>query len=83
MKRVFHIENLTSNNVKSSSSCQYVQIATSKITQHVAVIKADFKYFDYQLSEDILFTKSHQFGFRKARSVPLYILYQQLRSSLI
>lgn len=82
-KQIFNIENLTSNCVKSASSCQYVQLTASQKSQQVAVKKDDYKYSVLKFSDPILISTSVKAGFRKARSVPLYILYQQLRSSLV
>ncbi|QOW09703.1 hypothetical protein Q73A0000_04650 [Kaistella flava (ex Peng et al. 2021)] len=83
VKQIFNIENLTSNSAKSGSSCQYVQFTALQKSQQVAVKKEDNQYAVLKFTDQILISTSVKTGFRKARSVPLYILYQQLRSSLV
>lgn len=83
LKQVFNIDNGSSHVSKTTSSCQFVQTQVSKKTQQVAVIKKDHEDSALQFSVDISSLLSNKIGFKKARSVPLYILYQQLRTSLV
>lgn len=83
VKQVFNLENLTSNSLKSGSSCQYVQMTTLQKAQKVVLKQNDFQHVVLQFTDPILTSKSIGPGCRKAKSVPLYILYQQLRSSLV
>jgi len=83
VKQIFNIENLTSHSIKSGSYCQYVSLTTAQKSQSIVVKKKDFKDSISRFSKEISGVKSISTSFPTARSVPLYILYQQLRYSLI
>lgn len=83
VKQVFNVDNLTANSIKSGSSCEYVQLKTSQKSEQVALKKEDFVNSFTPVPEHTSISTTDITGFRKARSVPLYILYQQLRSSLV
>ncbi|MGV4415401.1 hypothetical protein [Chryseobacterium sp. T1] len=83
MKQIFNIENLSSHNIKSSSYCQYISLTTTQKSQSVAIKKENSKLSFLKFSSEVLVTQSKSNFFFKVRSVPLYILYQQLRYSLI
>lgn len=83
VKQIFNIENLTSHSIKSGSYCQYVSLTTTQKSQSVVVKKESFKHSVLKYSSEIWVAQSKSNSFSKARSVPLYILYQQLRYSLI
>lgn len=81
--QVFNIENSSSHGSKSISSCQFVQTQTSQKSQQIAVKKIDYSIHKADFSTHSLVSATDQIGTHKARSVPLYILYQQLRTSLV
>ena len=82
-KRVFNIDNLTANSINSGSSCEYVQLKTSQKSAQVALKKEDYGNSVNPISDQNLISTTDKIGIRKARSVPLYILYQQLRSYIV
>ena len=81
--QVFNIESSSSHGSKSISSCQFVQTQTSQKSQQIAVKRIDYALKKSDFSNQIFISKADQIGTHKARSVPLYILYQQLRTSLV
>jgi len=83
LKQVFNIENISSNGLKTGASCQYTSTSTLQTTEQVAVIGQDFENLTVKFAHSAVMIVSDNEGVRKARSVPLYILYQQLRTSLI
>ncbi|UJF29427.1 hypothetical protein L0B70_11360 [Kaistella sp. 97-N-M2] len=83
LKQVFNIENISSNGLKTGASCQYTSTSTLQTTQQVAVIRQDFENLTVKFAHAAATIVSDYEGVRKARSVPLYILYQQLRTSLM
>ena len=83
VKQVFNVDNLTANSIKSGSSCEYVQLKTSQKSAQVALKKEDYGNSVNPISDQNLISTTDKIGIRKARSVPLYILYQQLRSYLV
>lgn len=83
LKQVFNIENISSNGLKTGASCQYTSTSTLQTTQQVAVIRKDFENLTVKFAHSAAIIVSDNEGVRKARSVPLYILYQQLRTSLM
>ncbi|MEC5156175.1 hypothetical protein [Chryseobacterium sp. MP_3.2] len=82
-QKIFNVQNLSSNTTKSATSCQYVQLTQTQKSQQIAVINEGHRESVLQISEEISPLSYNKTGFRKARSVPLYILYQQLRTSLV
>ena len=83
VKQLFNIENLTSNFSKSGASCQYVQTSNTKVSKQIAFKKQTLSDSAVKFPEEKLFFTVGTTRFRKARSVPLYILYEQLRCSLV
>ena len=83
VKQIFNVDNLTANNIKTGSSCEYIQLKTSQKSEQVALKNKDYLHSTPPVSENNLVSTTGKTGVRKARSVPLYILYQQLRSSLV
>lgn len=83
VKQLFNIENLTSNFSKSGASCQYVQTSNTKVSKQIAFKKQTLSDSAVKFPEEKLFLITATREFRKARSVPLYILYEQLRCSLV
>ena len=81
--QVFNIENSSLHGSKSISSCQFVQTQTSQKSQQSAIKKIDYSIEKVDFSTYSLVSATDQIGTHKARSVPLYILYQQLRTSLV
>lgn len=83
LKQIFSIENISSNSIKAGSSCQYSPTSTSQKNQQVAEKKTDFQTATIEFTDSTLVIAADKNGVRKARSVPLYILYQQLRTFLV
>ena len=83
IQQVFNIENSSSTGSKSTSSCQFVSTQISEKSEQVAVKRIDYSIQKVTFLNQISISKADQIGIHKARSVPLYILYQQLRTSLV
>ncbi len=83
LKQIFKVENLSSHNVKANASCQYVAASEAKVYQQ-NIRKTDFKSTSGQFYLDQgINVNSCDNSFAKPRSVPLYILYQQLRLAIV
>lgn len=83
LKEIFHIGKLSSHSFKMGSSCHFVQLSTNKKSQQTAVKQVEFQTSARNYSAETSPYTSTPTGFRKARSVPLYILYHQFRFSLV
>ena len=81
--QIFNIESCSSQGSKSISSCQFVQTQPSQRSQQIAIKKIDYLIQKVDFSTHSLVSATDQIGTHKARSVPLYILYKQLRTSLV
>ncbi len=83
VKHIFNLGNLTEHTLKAGTSCKFVKLTTQQQFKQVAIKKEEFRNTPLPFSDRNLISKSPKTGFRNARSVPLYILHQQLRSFLI
>lgn len=83
LKQIFSIEKTSSNVIKTGSYCQYTPTSTSQKTQQIAEQQARFHLTKALFTDTTLIISTDKQGIRKARSVPLYILYQQLRTFLV
>lgn len=81
--QVFNIESCSSHGLKSISSCQFLQTQPSQKSQQIAIKKIEYSRQKVDFSTHSLVSAIDQIGTHKARSVPLYILYKQLRTSLV
>lgn len=84
LKQIFNVENLSSHRVKANASCQYISVSEVKESQQREIKRQDFaKVSGQQFLGQALELSSNTVDFPRPRSVPLYILYQQLRSSIV
>ena len=83
VKEIFNLENHASNTCKTNYPCQFVISKSNKEKQKVAVKKETKLTSANDHSPEPLTFKSAPKDFPSTRSVPLYILYKQLRTSLV
>lgn len=83
VKQVFNVENLTSNKSSFASSCEFTPLKNVQKSTQVETKKEGIQQYKTTFSPQNFVSISVKAGFQKARSIPLYILYHQLRSFLV
>lgn len=83
IQQIFNLENSSSHHSKSVATCQFVQTQVSQKSEQITVKRIDYSDKKVDFSDQIFISATDQIATHKARSVPLYILYQQLRTSLV
>ena len=85
IKNVCNVEHNSTKTQKATVSCQFVQLAVSnnQFHQEVSLEKAKFSYRYFSSTGSVNREETNSSSLSKANSIPLYILYKQLRSDLV
>ena len=85
IKNVCNVEHNSTKTQKATVNCQFVQLAVANnhFHQEVSLEKAKFCYRYFSSTGSVNREETNSSSTSKANSIPLYILYKQLRSDLV
>lgn len=83
IKNVCNVENIPAKTQKGTTSCQFVQLAEHQLHHEVSLNIIQFYKSHSSGVTHKYFEEADSNSSSKTGSIPLYILYKQLRSNLI
>ena len=83
INKVCNVENNSTKTQKASTSCQFVQFSNKQIHQEVSIKKVKFSHTYFSLAANVIREEVNLSSLSRSNSIPLYILYKQLRSDLV
>ncbi len=85
IKNVCNVEHNSTKTQKGTVSCQFVQLAVANnhLHQEISLEKEKFSYRFFSSTDSVACEELNSSSLSKANSIPLYILYKQLRSDLV